>query len=96
MTGLNVYLTVARSQMLFGQHTAGPFLWLAVTCKEKMGLGEANICYLTQINAQTQREEGKWSSTGQKVWVCAKSPVCVSKCPWTLNPKYPVMAALSA
>lgn len=40
-------------------------LCLAVASCVDMGLGGANICYLTQINTQTERG-GKWSSTGKK------------------------------
>lgn len=67
---VNLNLTVNRPQILFDLQTAGPFVYLAATSGMDMGLGGANICYLTQISAQTERG-GKWSRTGQQVLVFA-------------------------
>lgn len=47
---------------------ARPLVCLAVASCVDMGLGGANICYLTQINAQTERG-GKWSSKSFRNWL---------------------------
>lgn len=52
-------------QTLSDLYTARPFVRLAVASCVDMGLGGANICYLTQIKAPAERG-GKWSSTGQE------------------------------
>ena len=52
-------------QMLYDLFAAWLFVSLAVASYVDVGLVGANICYLTQINSQTQRG-GKWSRTGQQ------------------------------
>jgi len=47
--------------------TASPFGSLAVASYVDTGLGAVNICYLTQIKAQTQRRD-KWNRTGQNTF----------------------------
>lgn len=54
---VNLNLTVNRPQILFDLQTAEPFVYLAATSGMDMGLGGANICYLTQISAQCSDTE---------------------------------------
>lgn len=50
----NLNVTACMLQILSDLDTARPFVCLAVASCVDMGLGGANICYLTQINAQTE------------------------------------------
>lgn len=51
---VNLNVTAYMPQILSDLYTAGPFVCLAVASCVDMGVGGANICYLTQINVQTE------------------------------------------
>lgn len=65
---VNLNVTAYMPQILSDLYTARSFLCLAVASCVDMGLGGANICYLTQINAQT---EASGAVQGKKVLVFA-------------------------
>ena len=64
---LNVYIP----QILSDLHTTGLFVCLTVASCVDMGLGGVDICYLTQINAQT---EASGAVQGEKVWFLQWAP----------------------
>ncbi len=64
---VNLNVTAYMPQILPDLYTAGPFVCLAVASCVDMGVGGANICYLTQINVQTETS-GAVQGKKKKFW----------------------------